>query len=166
MTYTPTMFMCDRQLSGTGTVVTLGNIPTNGYSNLIIKGSIRTNVGGNLDTLGLFFNNDLTLSNYRVLDMLAGASGTVAGNYIVCNGNGATAGYFGNFNTVVYQYSNTSVRKVSITDNLMNTTTGTINWYTRGQSWDSFSTITRIDIKTLLGASFISGGWIELWATL
>lgn len=90
-----------------------------GYSRLIIKGAIRSNVGAVSDTARIYFNGDTTNENYYRQHCYAGNG---AGNFTESNltsmaivsASSAPASAHGMINVTIEEYSNTSLIKGSI----------------------------------------------------
>jgi hypothetical protein len=138
--------------------VTFSGIPQTGYTDLILKASIRTGRANVTSSLAMRFNGD-TASNYtsRALD----GGGTTANSfaqttsrivYFYGPGSTATSNTFSNTEFYIPNYTSSNYKSVSIDGVVENNGTDASDTITAGL-WSSTSAITSIYIDEPFGSS-------------
>ena len=138
--------------------VTFSGIPQTGYTDLILKASIRTGRANVTSSLAMRFNGD-TASNYtsRALD----GGGTTANSfaqttsrivYFYGPGSTATSNTFSNTEFYIPNYTSSNYKSVSIDGVVENNGTDASDTITAGL-WSSTSAITSIFIDEPFGSS-------------
>jgi len=138
--------------------VTFTNIPQTGYTDLVVKGSVRTNVSAIWDDVNFVFNsNSSGYTNKFLQGTGAGAgSGNASPASIVAtiNGNTATAGTYGTFETYIPNYTGSNTKSYS-TDSVSETNGTTAYAMIWAQQWANTAPITSITLSVVNGTSFI-----------
>jgi hypothetical protein len=157
---TPTFVLLNQiSLVGSTTAVTFSNIPQ-GYADLVVTCSIRTNRDASWDPVRIRFNGDSTNGNYSRVALIG--NGSSASTYmdspteIIVDTAAASAlsgsSLIGSFGFEVFDYSAIDKHKSVLT------TSNATNVEVRRQAarWASTSTITSITISPYFGTNLMS----------
>lgn len=158
--------------SGTN-VVSFTGIPST-YKHLLIEYVARsTKPAVTSEELGIFINNDTTLSNYRNARMYAYAAGTVGGDgfdlsdidTIPAANSPANSASIGTIN--IPFYSSTAFNKMVRSKSTSRRDASSVQQivFDAGVEWESSSAITRFDIK-LPSGNFVYGSSFRLYGVL
>jgi hypothetical protein len=138
--------------------VTFANIPQTGYTDLVLKASVRTNVSAIWDDVTLVFNSVSTgyVNNFVQGTGAAAGSGGASPASIVAtvNGNTAASGTYGTFETYIPNYTSSN-NKSYLTDSVTEangTTSFAMMW---AQRWENTASITSLTLSVVNGTLFL-----------
>ena len=129
--------------------VTFSNIPQTGYTDLVIKGSVRTDVGTAYGVIYCQFNSAAYANQtYRRIygdGSSAGADNATSIVLALVSGNGATANTFGTFDVVIPNYTSSNYKSLS-SDSAGETNATTIYSQLMAGLWSDTAPITSITL--------------------
>jgi len=141
--------------------VAFSGIPQTGYSDLIVKASIRSTRSSSNDAFYIYFNTDTTAANYK-LRLLYG-TGTAANSYNAStyndstgwiSGNSATASTFSNSEFYIPNYTGSTAKSVSY-DSVGENNASDAHMGLTASSWTGTAAINKITIGSANGANFM-----------
>ena len=147
--------------------ITFSNIPQ-GYTDFIVKGSLRGANASWGDNIKISFNGSTTSFTSREIYGESGATGSetlTTRNVGVGTGANATANTSGSFELYVPNYTSANYKSFSmdsVAEN--NTATGYALWLTAG-IWSNTSAITSLTL-TCNGGSFVANSTFTLYGVL
>jgi hypothetical protein len=146
--------------------VTFSGIPQTGYTDLILKMSVRTNRASTDDLLNFNFNGVSTNQSSRWLqgNGSTASSGTYASNLYLAWVDAAsnTATTFGNAEMYIPNYTSSNFKSISTDGVLENNGTTAVMGMTAGL-WSSTAAITSIAITSVFSANFVEGSTFYLY---
>jgi hypothetical protein len=134
--------------------VTFSSIPQTGYTDLVVKGSVRTEAGTSYGVVYLSINGVDTNQTYRRIYGDGSSAGSDAGTttpLALVSGNGATASTFGTFEMYIPNYTGSTAKSFS-SDSVGETNATTIYSQLLAGLWNQTSPITSI--------SLVAGGFM------
>ena len=141
--------------------VAFSGIPQTGYTDLVVKASIRSTRGSSNDAFYIYFNTDTTAANYK-LRLLYG-TGTAANSYNAStyndstgwiSGNSATASTFSNSEFYIPNYTGSTAKSVSY-DSVGENNASDAHMGLTASSWTGTAAINKITIGSANGANFM-----------
>jgi len=146
--------------------VTFSSIPQTGYTDLVLKMSVRTNRASTDDLLNFNFNGVSTNQSSRWLqgNGSTASSGTYGSNLYLAWVDAAsnTASTFGNAEMYITNYTSANFKSISTDGVLENNGTTAIAGLTAGL-WSSTAAITSIAITSVFSANFVQGSTFYLY---
>ena len=146
--------------------VTFNSIPQTGYTDLVLKMSVRTDRASTDDLLNFNFNGVSTNQSSRNLqgNGSTASSGTYGSNLYLAWVDAAsnTASTFGNAEMYIPNYTSSNFKSISTDGVLENNATTAVMGMTAGL-WSSTAAITSIAITSVFSANFVSGSTFYLY---
>jgi hypothetical protein len=135
--------------------VTFSGIPQTGYTDLVVKWSIRANSGGATNTIGVTFNGSSSNLSGILLYGTGSATGSQTQTTIGVDGNanGATANTFSNQEMYIPNYTSSNFKSVS-TDSVQENNSSTAFAELLAGLWSSTAAITSITLTPGASALF------------
>jgi hypothetical protein len=146
--------------------ITFSNIPQ-GYTDLILKVSARSNKSGSTDYMLVTFNGSSSNISSRTLWGSGSSTGSYSSTSIlpVFNGNTATSNTFGNMEIYIPNYTSSNYKSVSIDTVDENNATGASTGFDAGL-WSSTSAITSISLTPRDGTLLLQYSTATLYGIL
>lgn len=152
--------------------VSFNNIPQTGYTDLVVKASIRSNTGSTQEPMVLGFNNN-TASAYTALSVggdgsapqsqTNGPNGYISYNgLLVQNGSTSTANTFGNISIYIPNYTSGNFKSVLI-EAVAETNATNVGIGLGAGLWSNTAAITSIQMLVYTGTSFIENTTFYLY---
>jgi hypothetical protein len=150
--------------------ITFSGIPQTGYTDLVVKVSMRTEQPAVVDTPIMRFNGATTNTNLSTIRLMgngstASSSNPGAGLYLTrCPGASATASTFGNIEVYIPNYTSSAFKSVSI-DQVSESNTSTVDGVTSLMAglWSSTSAINSVTILSDNAATITANSTFYLY---
>jgi hypothetical protein len=146
--------------------VTFSNIPQTGYTDLVVKTSVRTDRASTDDLLNVNFNGVSTNQSSRWMkgDGSSATSGTYGSNLYLLWVDAAsdTANTFSSNEMYISNYNSSNFKSISIDGALENNATLATVTMVAGL-WSSTAAITSIAITSVFSANFVQGSTFYLY---
>ena len=145
--------------SGGATEIDFQNIPQSGYTDLVVKMSLRdtiTGTGNAWQAFDIYFNNSTANRTQRYLFGTGSGTGSGSGTEIFGQAveGGATANTFANGEMYVTNYTSSSNKSISLDQVTENNATAALQYLTAAL-WSNSAAIDRITLKAnTYGTSF------------
>ena len=153
-------------LSANAASVTFSNIPQTGYTDLVVKGSIRISYAGSFDSVYIFPNGSTANGTRRALYATGGGTvGSESASNIrwdYFSANTATADTFGSGQVYIPNYTSSNFKSFAMEGVSENNSTATAMAMSAGL-WSNTSAITSLQFVPNTATSFVSGSTFYLY---